>query len=419
MLEDRRWSNHAGDRREFLMQAGGALAAVTLLPSVLPAAVFLAEPMNVGVVGIGRQGRAILTELAKIDKVQAKGLCDVDQARLDRGVRQTKGALGFTSHKEMLEKTPDLKAVFVATPTHLHKQVVADCLAAGKHVYCEAPMAHTLEECRDIVKLARANGKLIFQVGLEGRSNPIYNLARKFYRAGSLRKLVSMRAQAYQKTSWRFPASEPAREKALNWRLDKDVSIGLPGELGTLQFDVFHWYTDMYPTSVSGLGSIRVHEDGRTIPDTVQLLVGFEKGESLAYLASLGNSFEGRHEILHGEDAAVKLAWTHGWMFKEADAKTEGWEVYANRQQFHNDEGITLIADATKLAAQGKLKDGVGLPNPSLYYAINDFFASVTEGKEVVAPAEEGLRATAVGIAAHQAVMEKKTIAITPQMMKA
>jgi hypothetical protein len=50
-------------------------------------------------------------------------------------------------------------------------------------------------------------------------------------------------------------------------------------------------------------------------------------------------------------------------MFKEADAPTQGWEVYANRQQFHNDEGITLIAGATKLAEQGKLKEGVGLPH--------------------------------------------------------
>jgi hypothetical protein len=90
----------------------------------------------------------------------------------------------------------------------------------------------------------------------------------------------------------------------------------------------------------------------------------FEGGSLLDYNATLANSYEGMHELLRGKNASIKLAWTHGWMFKEADAPTQGWEVYANRQQFHNDEGITLIAGATKLAEQGKLKAGVGLPTP-------------------------------------------------------
>jgi hypothetical protein len=87
----------------------------------------------------------------------------------------------------------------------------------------------------------------------------------------------------------------------------------------------------------------------------------FDDGR-LDYNATLANSYEGMHELFRGTNASIKLAWSHGWMFKEADAPTQGWEVYANRQQFHNDEGITLIAGATKLAEQGKLKEGVGLP---------------------------------------------------------
>ena len=119
-----------------------------------------------------------------------------------------------------------------------------------------------------------------------------------------------------------------------------------------------------------------------------------------------------------GSNAAIKLAWTAGWMFKEADAPTQGWEVYANRQQFHNDEGITLIADATKLASQGKLKEGVGLPNPPLYYALVDFVKSVTESKPVVGSLSEGARATVVAIAAAQAVASGKDIAIAPELLK-
>ena len=100
-------------------------------------------------------------------------------------------------------------------------------------------------------------------------------------------------------------------------------------------------------------------------------------------------------------------------MFKEADAPTQGWEVYANRQQFHKDEGITLIAEATKLAAQGKLQEGVGLPHSPLFYALQDFVKSCVEGAEVATSVEAGLRSTVVGILANRAVMTGDVVEVT------
>jgi predicted dehydrogenase len=410
--------NARPDRREFLLQAGGTLAAMALMPSVLPAAVRLAEPLNIGVIGAGRQGRALIAELQKIEGVSVKALCDTDASRLDRAVRQVRGATGYATHKDLFDKAKDVTAVIIATPTHQHKEIAVDAIGAGKHVYCETPLAHTIDDCRTIARAARG-AKTVFATALEGRSNPVYTLARTFYRAGSLRELVSMRAQNYQQNSWRVAGgSDQARDRELNWKLDDNVSIGLPGELGTNQFDVFNWYTDQYPVRISGDGAVRVYDDGRKVPDTVLVTMKYSGGAMLSYAATLANSFEGRHEVFHGSRAAMKLAWSHGWMFKEAGSEQQGWEVYANRQQFHNDEGITLIADATKLAAQGKLKEGVGLPFPSHYYAISDFVKSVSEGKPAAASADEGFRATAIGILAHQAVMKGETISVDADMLK-
>ncbi len=412
------------DRREFLVNAvgaAGAFAALSIVPDVLPAAPRVSgAPLNVGVIGIGRQGRAILGELAKIDAVRVTAICDSDSSRLEAGLRRAAGTEGFDDHRKLLEKN-DIAAVVIATPTHQHKQIAIDAVQAGKHVYLEAPIAHTAEDCREIARAARG-AKGVFAVGLEGRSNPVYKLARSFFRSDAVRDLISMRAQHHQKSSWRVPVSDPSREKAMNWKLDKEVSIGLAGELGTHQFDVVHWYVGQYPTRVRGSGSIRFHQDGREVADTVACDLAFGEGGGgahLQYMATLANSFEGRHEVFHGSNASIKLAWSHGWMFKEADAPTQGWEVYANRQQFHNDEGITLIAEATKLASQGKLKEGVGLPHPSLYYALADFVRSITEGAPVVAGAEEGMRATLVGLAAQQAVLTGQTVEITQEMLGA
>lgn len=404
------------ERREFLA-AAGAFAVVSLMPSLLPAApVRRGAPLNIALVGAGRQGSAALVEIAKLDAAKIVAVCDTDQARADRAARRTQGVATYTNLAEMLDKAKDINGVVIATPTHEHRAPVEACLAAGKHVYCETPLAHTRDDVLAIHKAASA-AKTIFASALEGRSNPIYKLSRGFYRSDSVRDLISMRAQSHQKTSWRVPAADPAREASLNWRLDKSVSTGLAGELGVHQFDVFHWFKNDYPASVRGTGSIRFYKDGREVHDTVHADLSFADGVLLSWDATLANSFQGKHEIFCGSNAAIKLAWTAGWMFKEADAPQQGWEVYANRQQFHNDEGITLIADATKLASQGKLKEGVGLPNPPLYYALSDFLKSISDAQPPAASAADGARATLVALAAHQALTTGKEVTIDPAML--
>ena len=407
------------DRRTFLRQTAGTAAALALTPSLDWAgrAARLREPVDVAVVGCGRQGRAILAELQKLEDVRIAAVCDVVESRLSSGLRRVRGAEGYPDHRALLDAQKDVSAVFVATPTHLHRDVAVDALQLGKHVYCEGPLASTLEDCRAITAAARGAGT-VFQTGMQGRSNPIYKLARSFYRSGAIRDAVSMRAQYHKKTSWRNPARNPADEAALNWRLDPEVSLGLVGEFGTRQFDVFHWFHNRYPVAVSGGGSIRLHDDGRSVPDTVSCELVFPDGVRLHYSATLANSFDGDYELIHGTMGALKLAWNAGWMFKEADAPTQGWEVYANRQQFHNEQGITLIADATKLAAQEKLKEGVGLPNPPLYYSVYDFLQSVTEGLPVACSAQEGLRAAAVAIAAQRAVSTGEAVAIDADQLE-
>jgi predicted dehydrogenase len=405
-------------RRDFLLQSAGALTAMAIVPNI---AALAAQPaggdaLNVAVVGTGRQGRSILAELAKIDGVRVVAICDTDQPRLNSGLRRVQGAKGYADHRTLLDEASDVRAVIIATPTHEHKQIAIDALAAGKHVYCEAPLAHTVEDTRAIAQAARNAPTLVFASGLEARSNPIYKLARTFYLSDAVRKAIVINACDFQKTSWRFPASSPDREKAVNWRLDPELSLGLPGEQGVHQFDVALWYTDRLPTAVTGGGSIRVYDDGRAIDDTTFNTLRFDDGLFMHHQASIGTSFERRHETFRGSNAAIKLAWTAAWMFKEADAPTQGWEVYANRQQFHNEEGITLIADATKLASQGKLKEGVGLPNPPLYYSLSDFVTSVRTNQPAVTTAADGMRATIVAIHASKAAASGSEQTIDPAL---
>ncbi len=400
-------------RRDFLKATLGGAAGFALAPGVSFAAPRLGAPFPVAVIGCGRQARALLAELAKFEDVVVVALCDNQDSRLSSGLRRVRDAKGYATSKELYAAHPEVQAVFVATPTHTHREVAGAALEAGRHVYCEAPLASTVADALALRDQARASDR-VFQVGSLGRVDPIYKLAYKFFRTGSIGDAVSYRAQSHRKNKWRVPASDAASDKALNWKLDPEVSLGLVGELGVHQLDVIHWFAGAYPKSVRGLGALRLHEDGRELPDTEQCLFEFEDGSACFFEATLANSYGGDYETLHGTLGAMKLAWNAGWMFKEPDAPTQGWEVYANRQSFHNEQGITLIADATKLAKQDKLKDGVGLEHPPLYYGVADFLKSCAEGTGVECDAAEGARAVAVVAAAAQALREGGSVSVDP-----
>jgi predicted dehydrogenase len=401
------------DRRTFIAQSVGALAAVALAPDLsfaVPRA--RSEPLRIALVGSGRHGRAILDELAKIAAVEVAAICDPVEARVRLGQERAAGAAAFAEHRALLDARPDIGAIVVATPTHLHRDIAIDALHAGRHVFCEAPLAATIDDCRaiaDAAEAAAAAGTL-FQAGLYARSNPIYKRAWSLVRSDSVRDIVALHAQHNRKTSWRFPAPDRALERATNWRLDPDVSIGLAGELGTHQFDALSWFRGRPPRRITGSGTIRLHDDGRTIPDTIMLTLEWDDDVLLHYQATLASSYGGQFEVIHGTHAGIRLIGTHGWLFKEADSATQGWEVYAARQRFPGEEGIVLVADATQLAAQGRLAEGAGLQHPPLYYALVDFINSVTDGAPVACTAQDALQATTIGILANEAVKGRTTI---------
>ncbi|HJM56895.1 MAG TPA: Gfo/Idh/MocA family oxidoreductase, partial [Planctomycetota bacterium] len=277
----------SSDRRSFLKGAAGAAAAFAFQPDLSASPRALNAPLRVGLIGAGRQGRAILGELGKFEDITIAAVCDSDARRLSSAKRRAPGAVFYAEHKAMLESEDQLDAVLIATPTHQHRSLCEDSLDAGKHVYCEAPLAHTLEDAKAIARAARAaSGK--FQTGMAGRANPVYSLARSFVRMGAIRDTLSMRSQFKKKTSWRTPTSDPARDKFLNWRLDPDVSLGLVGEVGTHHFDVLHWFTGQYPTSVRGTGELLAWKDGRKVADTVHCEFQFPGGVRSQWEASLG-----------------------------------------------------------------------------------------------------------------------------------
>jgi predicted dehydrogenase len=327
----------------------------------------------------------------------------------------------FDDYHRVLEQK-DIQAVFIATPSHRHKQIALDALAAGKHVYCEAPLATDLDEAKAIAK-AGLDAKTVFMPGLQARSNMQALHVLKFVRSGALGTVAQGRAQWHDRKSWRLAWPDAAREKELNWRLSKETSSGLIGEIGIHQLDTATWYLKALPVAVTGYGAIMAYNDGRDVPDTVQCIVEYPNNVRYLYDTTLVNSFDGAYEMFYGSDAAIQLRDQRAWMFKEADAKLLGWEVFARKDDLaigdpkagtgvRTATGIALVADATKQLALGKQPGEVGtdVSKTSLYQAMDAFLTAIrTNAKPEVGPLE-GYQATVVAHKANEAALSNSRI---------
>lgn len=310
-----------------------------------------ATTINVGIIGCGPWARELIKTLALIPHGPVVAVCDTYPAMLRRAGDLAASAQRYSDYKQLLADK-NVQAVIVSTPSHLHKEIVIEAFKAGKHVYCEAPMASSIEEARVIAKAARDHFNLNFQVGLQNRSDKqIYSLGA-FIRSGVLGKPLKARQQFHRKQSWRLPAPNPEREKALNWRLEKASSTGLIGELGIHQVDVANWFFNSRPLAVTGFGSLVQWKDGREIHDNIHAVLEYPGGVFLEYGATLGNSFDAEMGTFYGTDCAIMMRERRAWMFKEADAPLLGWEVYARKDAFYKESGIVLGAGNTNQKAQ-------------------------------------------------------------------
>src|ERR1051325_9997711 len=139
-------------RRTFLKTASMAALTTSLAPS---AAFGANERINFAVIGCGGMGTGhvgSLTQKSEPDNIKVVAVCDVYERRINRAKNICQGD-GFSDYRKLLERK-DIDAVLIATPDHWHAKIAMDAIAAGKHVYCEKPMTHTIEQAlalRDVV----------------------------------------------------------------------------------------------------------------------------------------------------------------------------------------------------------------------------------------------------------------------------
>ena len=410
----------AVDRRGFLRTTASTLAlllsdrgltAAQTTPDVASAG----PPVRVGMIGLGVWGREILATLGRMPAARVVAISDVYEPFVRRAATGAPHATGTADYRRVLDNR-DVEAVVIATPTPTHRELARAALQAGKHVYCEAPLAASIDDARQMAVAALAAPKQVFQTGLQGRSNALYAHVAQFVKSGVLGDVTLVHAQWNRRESWRRAAPTPERTEAVNWRLAADSS-GLLGEVGIHQLDLMRAYLNARPTSFTGWGTIAAWRDGRTIADTVTCDVAFG-GIRATYRATLGSSFGGAYTIFQGSHSTLLMKESRSWLVKEADSPLLGWEVYARKETVHDESGIAMVADATKLLQAGKEpgRDGAVEPEkPPLLLALEQFTHSIREGVASACGAREGYAATVAALKANDAVRTGARIDMRPQ----
>ncbi len=195
-----------------------------------------------------------------------------------------------------------MKSVVISTPEHLHFPMAMAALKAGKNIYLEKPIAHTIEEGAQIVALAEKTG-LVVQVGTQNRSNKLYKRAKEMVEQGMIGECHFTRAFWYRNfdttapvpAAWRYVIPEDASPENTDWKrflegakdqkvaFDKhryfqwrnywDYSSGISTDLLVHQTDISNFVLGKtVPSSCVASGGIymwtREKGDDREVPDT-------------------------------------------------------------------------------------------------------------------------------------------------------
>ncbi len=217
-------------RRRFLAGAfAAAAAAARPLPRARAARVAPGERIQVGIIGMGVQGRALLEDLLARPDVAVLAVCDVDATRRRHARRMveafyadTAGMSGPGSCQEYLDFRDvlgrrDIDAVVIAAPDHWHALIGILAARARKDLYCETPMSYSIREARELARVVRRN-RCIFQTGSTLRSEPEFRRACQIIRNGAIGVIQEIHVAVGGPPRWCDLPPEPT-EQGLDWNL--------------------------------------------------------------------------------------------------------------------------------------------------------------------------------------------------------
>jgi predicted dehydrogenase len=183
-------SRRTQTRRQFTSTTALAALSAAVVPSRVLGAQGPGNKLNIAAIGVGGMGGANLKACAGETIV---ALCDVDSDYAAKTFALFPQATVYKDYRVMLEKEKGVDAVIVATPDHTHAVITMAVLQAGKHVYCQKPLTHTIVEARKVTEAAR-RAKVVTQMGNQGHSYESMRLLKEWIDDGAIGKVSEVHA---------------------------------------------------------------------------------------------------------------------------------------------------------------------------------------------------------------------------------
>jgi len=326
-------------RRDFLERTGLAAAGIVAGGFTSSAAGYAKnDTITVGVIGAGGRATGLLGKLLKLPGVKVVAVCDVFDRHLARGKKliQDAAASGagtpdvFTTkkHEELLART-DIDAVLIGSPDHWHVPHTVAACEAGKDVYVEKPLTHSLEEGAIVIK-AQNDHKRIVQVGTQQRSMPHIQKAKEVVASGKLGAIHKVHmtwnrnATPIRKHVPDYKESEVDWKRFLgkakdqpfepyrfigNWRWFWDFGNGILTDLMVHWQDTVNYLMDLpMPDSATSIGDSFASQGVWETPDTIQTLLHYkEKKLQLHFEGTFVNAWTRAHLLLMGTAGTLYL----------------------------------------------------------------------------------------------------------------
>ena len=311
------------DRRSFIRKSGAATAGTLMSGQLLGRPGRQNSPnhtIRMAVIGIRSRGMDHCRALAQIPDVQIATLCDIDQRLLPRAVAEVEKLTGYrpattTEYRKVLDD-PEIDAVSIATPNHWHALQTIWACQAGKDVYVEKPVSHTLREGRKMVEAARKYDRVV-QTGTQARSSTGTVQALNYLDEGGLGDIYMARglclkprgsighvkdSEVPQGVDWNaFLGPAPYRPFNENrfhykWHWFWDTGNGDLGNQGIHQADIGRWVLNKntHPVKIQGFSNFFVWDSDQETPNIQHLEFTYEDGRILQFeVRGLGTNDEG------------------------------------------------------------------------------------------------------------------------------
>jgi predicted dehydrogenase len=252
------------------------------------------DRIRLGIIGTGSRAQSIMKRLKDLPGNEMVAVCDVYQPRIKEALAITgTTARTHVEYREILaDKTID--AVVIGSPQHWHKQMTLDALSAGKDIFVEKCVSHSIDEGVAMVKAVEAAPDRVVQTGTQQRSGPHWIQGAEIVKSGKLGEINFINAYWFQNVAGRkYPEWEPDKidwkrfvgpAKAVppswdhyyKWRWFWNFGGGPICELLTHWIDVVHWYMgDSAPRKVLARGSR--HLSKYDVPDTSTTVLEYPK----------------------------------------------------------------------------------------------------------------------------------------------